>query len=134
MPEAKRALTGDEREGGAHELAPRQQLERGIHLGTAGPRDQRLQAAHVEGLAFDRARFDDPALGHAERVEAGGQERVQRRRERAGLAALAHVGCELLEEQRVATRALDHLRQRCIGHGARLEQAAAGVRVQRRPR
>ena len=90
------------------------------------------QPADVEGLPLDRARLDDPALGRAERVEARGEQRVQRRRERAGLGALAHVGRQLLEEQRVAARPRDHPLE---GRGGQrrpgTEQAATGVLVQR---
>ena len=127
VPEAKRTLTGDEREGGAHELAPGEQLQRALQSGVLGAGDQRLQPADVEGLPLDRARLDDPALGRPERVEARGEQRVQRRRERAGLGAFAHVGRQLLEEQRVAARPRDHPLE---GRGGQrrpgTEQAATG--------
>ena len=86
----------------------------------------------MKGLPFDRARLDDPALGRAERVQAGRQQRVQSRRERPVLGALAHVGRELLEEERIAARPRHHLAQRRLGQrqpGA--EQAAARRVVQR---
>ena len=108
VPEAKRALTGDEREGGAHELALRQRVERGLHPGASERGHERLQAADVEGLPFDRARLDEPPLRRVERVQAGGEQRVQGGRERAVLGALAHVGRELLEEERVAARPRHH--------------------------
>ena len=93
--------------------------------------DERLEPADVEGLPFDGTGLDHPALGRAERVEAGGQQRVQRRRQRAGLAALAHVGRQLLEEQRIAARSRDHSverrgRQRRPG----VEQPPAGLLVE----
>ena len=87
VPEAKSALTGDERERGSRARAG-QQLERSVQAGPPGVGDERFEPADVERLALDGAGLDHPALRRAERVEAGGQQRVQRRWERAGLAAL----------------------------------------------
>ena len=87
----------------------------------------------MEGLPFDRARLDEPPLRRVERVEARGEQRVQGGRERAVLGALAHVGRELLEEERVAARPRHHACEGRLGQRRpRAEQAAAGLLVQRR--
>jgi hypothetical protein len=112
--------------------AGRTSSRRDLRLGASERGHERLQAADMEGLAFDRARLDEPPLGRVERVEARGEQRVQGGRQRAVLAALAHVGRELLEEERVAARPRHHTCEGRLGQRRpRAEQAAAGLLVQR---
>ena len=51
-----------------------------------GVRGDRLHAAEVELRALDRRGLEQRAVGRVQQVEPRGEQRVQRRRERAGRA------------------------------------------------
>ena len=72
------------------------------------PRRERVDGGRLEPVARDRGERQGGTLGGIERVQPRRQQRVQRRRQRVRRPPLADVGDELLEEQRVAARRIDH--------------------------
>ena len=99
------------------------------------PFEQRRRVAAVGELehrrdrtvgADHRAVFEQRALGRIERVEAGGEQAVQRGRHLADarrVARLLHEGDQLLDEERVAAAALEQQRRE-LGVGVAVEQRA----------
>ena len=114
MAEAQpRALPGDE------QVAPHELLARLLELGARDPVGQRVHGRRLERVARDRAERQGGAFGGVEPVQARGEQRVQRRRQRRGLGArLLEEGDELLEEQRVAA-GRPAIRRCSAGRGAR---------------
>ena len=97
------------------ELAPVERDERILDVDhVAAPVDERPDRVDAARGADDRAVLEHRALDRTERVEPGGDEPAQRRRQLAGLQR--RLGCfgttlsqqcgELLDEERVAARAL----------------------------
>ncbi len=110
MPEPVRPVAGDEatpleRDAGRLDLGQGHAQRHGMH---------RLRGEHVPA---DRGVAEHGPLGRIERVEAGAEERVDRRRQGVVAGPLARVGGQLLQEQRVA--------------GGRLGDAAERGRVER---
>jgi hypothetical protein len=131
VAEPVRGLARDERLRREDELAADERLQRGRRLPERGL--ERGEAADVEQLAFGGTGLEQPSLGCAQRVEARGEQGVERRRERSRRAALADVRGELLEEQRVAARLGDDAAElRLRQSGSRREEPAGGPVVERR--
>jgi len=91
-----------------------------------------------ELLPHDRHSLEHGPLAGAETVEAGGEQRLDRRRNRqltAELFSLGHHGQQLLQEQRVSLCHLGYSCARGIGEpgaaGQRLQQGLALLRAER---
>ena len=78
VAEAVAVVAGELGAVGTDELVADERGEPGRDLRLLG--GERLHGAAVEDLALDRAAFEHPALGFVELVEAGRQQRLQRRR------------------------------------------------------
>ena len=130
VPEAQRA-----RARAAHQqIALHQPLAGARDVGPGDPGGQRVHRGGVEGVARDRAERQRRALCRVEPVEPRREQRLQRGRQRVRGAALADVGDELLEEERVAARGLRDLSLRGGREPAaaeRGEQRVAGCGRQR---
>ena len=122
MPEAIGVLARELRPVGPHELAPDERRQRRAQLGLG--RRQRLHRAAMERSPLDGAAFEHRALGRIQLVEAGAQQRLDRRRH--GHLSVGRVTDEadhLLDEERVPLgRPEDPAAQRMIDLGA-VEQA-----------
>ena len=79
MPEPEPVLAGELGPVGTDQLPARQRGEPGRDL--ESPRGERLDGAAMEDLSFDGAALEYRALRRVELVEAGGEERAERRRD-----------------------------------------------------
>ena len=111
MAEAEAVFAGNLSLLGRDELLANQAGEPRRHLRLVG--DERLDGAAVEDLALDRCALEHGSLGLLEPVEAGRQERLQRRRD-DHLAVAGHRQ-HLADEERVAACCVrDPLAQRLV--------------------
>ena len=98
-----------------------------------GPAGEREDGRDRPAGADDRAVFEQRPFRRFERVEPGGDEAVQRRRqlvEAIAVARLLHEGHELLDEERVAAAALEQeLDGRVVGLAAEQRAHELGGRV-----
>ena len=127
--ETVRLLSGEARLEGLHQLAVREVPKALAGVAAHLVRREILDGAPEEHLADDGRSFDDDAIDRAEPVEACGQERLDRRRDRDGtdvpdqdpsvvVIAFQDPVVEkhrehLLDEERVAFGGLDDLRLHC---------------------
>ena len=106
MPEAVGVVAGQLRAVGPDELLPHQRDEPLVDVAVAVC--QRRDRAAVEDAALDRAALEHRTLGRVELVEAGSEQRLDRRRHLdLRSAGVPHEREHLLEEERVALRDLD---------------------------
>ena len=110
VPEPVRPVAGDE-------AAPPQRAARGLDLGQGHALRDGVHRLRGELVPADGGVAEHGPLGRVERVEASGEERMDRRRQGVVSGPLVRVRGELLQEQRVA--------------GGRLGDAAERVRVAR---
>ena len=103
VAEAVAVVAGDLSAVGTEELAPHECCEPGRDLSLLGRK--RLHTAAVEDLALDRAALEDATLGLVELVEAGGEQRLQRRRH-LDFRVLGRHRQHLGDEERVAGRSV----------------------------
>jgi hypothetical protein len=96
----KPSSPGKSERSGAHELLP---CKREQDAADPGAVVQELaDGAAVEQAALDRSELDDCALLRCEPVDAGREQRLDRRRDDAGVRVVSKVRDELLDEQRVS--------------------------------
>src|SRR5262249_56183656 len=75
-----------------------------------------------EGRAGEGGALDEPLLVGGEPVDPRGDQRLQGLRNALRTAAVPERMCDLLEEQRIALRPLEHTRPFHCGHLATLEE------------
>src|SRR5436190_22871916 len=123
MPKAEALLERLRRGSGIEQPATHEPCQR---LAGASRVEQRSDERRIELAADDRRALDCSALARGQPVEARGKERAQRPRQ--PVAAFIRVREELLDEERVALRAL---RDRVVD-GAELDHERPGLLVGKR--
>ena len=95
------------------------EARRGDHLGLLGC--ERLHGAAVEDLALDRASLEHAPLGRLELIQAGAEQRPQRRRDDHVALRLAGHCQHLLDEERVTARGASDLAAQLAGDPQRYQ-------------
>ncbi len=120
MAEAEAVLARELRRVGTDQLPAHERGQARRDLGLLRP--ERLHGAAVEDLALDRAALEHPPLGRVELVEAGREQRLQRRRHLDLVSRLTGHRQHLADEQRVAAGRRGDPRAQLLRH-SRPDQA-----------